>query len=257
MTTAKTVTLNVNSLYIDGDNTPEHVTFRVTQTGEQSFSVQTFIDLSSDGFGKLNSNTTKLFDIDTPPNWQLSSLKFENQKMILLGRNGTQEALSVKQVIPGIKETLYENVFSFRSQPILGNVLSDEKRFDNGIAENAGVVGAIRGYESLDTHELKAPDTSLFDAVINRNMGQIRAVYNEELEKNPLPSGKILTGKISIRYIVSSNGTVTSATVKFNDMNFPEAGERVADAICARFMKFQFPAPASGGDMIATHEFSF
>lgn len=317
MTTTNTkVSLDVNTIdtAADTDTKADHMTFQVTQTGEQAFSVRTFVDTSADGFGTLSSNTVKTFAIDTTPGWRLSSLKFENNKLVLLGKDGTSENIAIDQLMK-------TNTGS--------RVAMDEQRLDKEIAENAGMLGALRpdtldsalgttglnadtmsgiggligtrgtqigsgglgglgsglggggtaeglsglgtrgrgtgvsGYGSggfspvgTDPIILGAIDKSLIDAVIKRNMTQIRYCYQRELTKNP-----DLAGKATIKFVIAKDGTVSSATVKTGEedthWNHPEVGQKVGEAVCAQFMKFQFPEPKGGGIVIISYPFIF
>lgn len=98
MTVSKPLSLNVNNLDLDYDGKNDRITFQVTQTEDHSFQVKTCVDMSKNGFGALDSDTTKKFKMDTPPNWQLSSLKFENDKLLLVGQDGTYKDIAFSQL---------------------------------------------------------------------------------------------------------------------------------------------------------------
>lgn len=89
------------------------------------------------------------------------------------------------------------------------------------------------------------------DAVIKRHMAQISYGYNKELPANPT-----LAGKITIKFVIAKDGTVSSATVKESTMP-GEAGKRVGDALCSEFKKFQFPEPKDGSSVIVNYPFEF
>lgn len=315
MTDLKSISLNVNHLDIDGDSQNDHLTFRITQTGEQKFSVRTFIDASKNGFGTLDSDTTKNFSIDTIPGWRLSEVKYENYRLNLLGQDGAKEVIGLNQLIDS-------NQYSDK-------VALQKQQLDKEIAENAGVLGQLRDDSQLDSvlgatgvnkdmmngigglignkgqqigqgglgargsglggggtaeglgglgtkgrgsgasgygtgdrnfgdlgvsisdHDpiiLGALDKSLIDAVIKRNMAQIRYCYQSELTKNPT-----LGGKITVKFIIEKDGTVSKATIKSSTMG----NKNVEDAICARFLRFQFPEPKGGGIVIVSYPFIF
>lgn len=315
-----TIFLDVNTLNIDDDTTADHVTFQVTQTGEQSFSVQTFVDTSKDGFGKLNSDTTRNFAIDTLPNWHLSSLKFEGNRLILLGQDGTSEYLSLSQLIPGTadhtafqkqqldkeiaqnagtlgalrKETASSlslgasglnsgtmggmgELLDSPEKPVgsgslgaQGSVLDDRitaesldsvgtkgrSSGDSGYGSDSALMGTKGeggvGISSYDGVVLGALDKSLIDAVMERHTAELRYCYEKELSDNPK-----LEVKIVCKFVIARDGGVSSAGLQAIQTNQPEVGERVAKAIAARIMQFQFPEPKGGGIVIVSYPFLF
>jgi hypothetical protein len=107
-----------------------------------------------------------------------------------------------------------------------------------------GAIGAIGG----DPIILGALDKSLVDAVVRRNLNQIRYCYQRELTKSPA-----LAGKIVIKFVIAKDGTVSSATTKSSSMGSPA----VENCINQRFMRFQFPAPKGGGIVFVTYPFIF
>lgn len=321
MANAKTISFDVNTVDTtgDADSLPDHITFQVTQTSDQSVSVRTLIDTSQDGFGTLSSNTTQTFPMGTTPDWRLSSLKFENQKLLLLGQNGaTAKSLTFDQLTSAGQSS---------------KVAVQSQQLDKEIAENAGVIGALRddsqlgdlgglnadvmngiggligtkgqqmgsgglgargsglggggtaeglgglgtkgrgtgssGYGSGggnfgvrgeggigavdgDSIILGAMDKSLIDAVVQRNMAQIRYCYQRELSKNP-----DLAGKTTIKFVIAKDGTVSNTTVKTEDWNHSDAGKIVNSCICGRFSRFQFPEPQDGGTVMVSYPFIF
>lgn len=121
-------------------------------------------------------------------------------------------------------------------------------------------IGGI-GTVGSDPIILGALDKSLIDAVIKRNMAQIRYCYQCELTKNPT-----LGGKITVKVVIAKDGTVSSAVIKtgtgengqaFTSWNNSEAGQKIGEAICERFLKFQFPQPKGGGIVIVNYPFIF
>ncbi len=107
-----------------------------------------------------------------------------------------------------------------------------------------GGIGKIGG----DPIILGALDKSLIDAVIKRNMNQIRYCYQRELTKNPS-----LGGKITVKFVIAKDGSVSKAETKQTTMN----NSAVEDCINGRFMKFQFPEPKGGGIVIVSYPFIF
>ncbi len=111
-------------------------------------------------------------------------------------------------------------------------------------SKGEGGIGSIGG----DPIILGALDKSLIDAVIKRNMNQIRYCYQRELTKNPA-----LGGKITVKFVIAKDGTVSSATTKATTMGSPA----VESCINGRFMRFQFPEPKGGGIVIVSYPFIF
>ncbi len=111
-------------------------------------------------------------------------------------------------------------------------------------SKGEGGIGSIGG----DPIILGALDKALIDAVIKRNMAQIRYCYQQQLTKNPT-----LGGKISIKFVIAKDGTVSSASTKSTTMN----NAAVEGCIAGRFLKFQFPEPKGGGIVMVTYPFIF
>ena len=111
-------------------------------------------------------------------------------------------------------------------------------------AKGEGGIGRIGG----DPIILGALDKSLIDAVIKRNMNQIRYCYQRELTKNPS-----LGGKIVVKFVIAKDGTVSSASTKATTMGSPA----VESCINGRFMRFKFPEPKGGGIVIVSYPFIF
>jgi len=107
-----------------------------------------------------------------------------------------------------------------------------------------GGIGTIGG----DPIILGALDKSLIDAVIKRHMNQIRYCYQRELTKNPN-----LGGKITVKFVIAKDGSVSKASIKSSTMN----NSAVEGCITGRFMRFQFPEPRGGGIVIVSYPFIF
>ena len=105
------------------------------------------------------------------------------------------------------------------------------------------IVGKIGG----DPIILGALDKSLIDAVIKRNMNQIRYCYQRELTKNPS-----LGGKVTVKFVIAKDGTVSKAEIKQG-----MGSAAVESCISGRFMRFKFPEPKGGGIVIVSYPFIF
>jgi outer membrane biosynthesis protein TonB len=106
-----------------------------------------------------------------------------------------------------------------------------------------GGIGKIGG----DPIILGALDKSLIDAVIKRNMNQIRYCYQRELTKDPS-----LGGKITVKFVIAKDGSVSKAEIKQG-----MGSKAVEGCIAGRFLRFKFPEPKGGGIVIVSYPFIF
>ncbi len=111
-------------------------------------------------------------------------------------------------------------------------------------AKGSGGIGRIGG----DPIILGALDKSLIDRVIKRHMNQIRYCYQRELTKNPN-----LGGKITIKFVIAKDGSVSKASTKKSTMG----NSAVESCINRRFHRFRFPEPKGGGIVIVSYPFIF
>ncbi len=111
-------------------------------------------------------------------------------------------------------------------------------------AKGSGGIGRIGG----DPIILGALDKSLIDRVIKRHMNQIRYCYQRELTKNPN-----LGGKITVKFVIAKDGTVSKASTKKSTMG----NSAVESCINRRFHRFRFPEPKGGGIVIVSYPFIF
>jgi hypothetical protein len=84
--------------------------------------------------------------------------------------------------------------------------------------------------------------------VIRRNIHQIRACYEAQLAKHPT-----LAGKISIRFVIAVNGTVSESNVAQASTNNPE----LETCLATHVRTWIFPNPKGGGVVIVTYPFIF
>ncbi len=95
---------------------------------------------------------------------------------------------------------------------------------------------------------LGALDKSIIDRIVKQHLPQIRYCYQKELNKNPK-----LFGKIVVKFVISKEGEVSSASTKSSTMNNPI----VEKCINSRFMRMRFPKPKGGGIVIVSYPFVF
>ena len=110
--------------------------------------------------------------------------------------------------------------------------------------ESSGTPGMSTGSPVI----LGALDQSVIDRIIQQNRTQVLRCYKKELTKNPG-----LYGKIVIKFVISKDGSVSSAKTKSTSMNNPI----VENCICQRIMRCQFPQPDGGGIVIVSYPFVF
>ncbi len=125
-------------------------------------------------------------------------------------------------------------------------------RGSSGYGKGGGSVGKKRSGGSIKSGGnpiiLGALDKSLIDAVIKRNMNQIRYCYQRELTKNPG-----LKGKIVVKFVIAADGSVSKASIKSSSMG----SKSVESCITGRFRRFKFPEPKGGGIVIVSYPFIF
>lgn len=91
-------------------------------------------------------------------------------------------------------------------------------------------------------------DPSLVDRVVKRNLASIRYCYQRQLQQQPA-----LAGKVSVKFVISRDGSVSSASAETSSLHSPA----VEACIQTRFMNMTFPAPKGGGIVIVKYPFLF
>ncbi|MFH1469011.1 MAG: AgmX/PglI C-terminal domain-containing protein [Pseudomonadota bacterium] len=91
-------------------------------------------------------------------------------------------------------------------------------------------------------------DRALVDAVIRRNLEQVRYCYQRQLPRDPS-----LAGKVTVRFVIAGDGSVARAETKSTTLHDPS----VEQCINERFLRFEFPAPKKNGIVIVTYPFLF
>ena len=91
-------------------------------------------------------------------------------------------------------------------------------------------------------------DRSEVDKVIKRHLSAIRHCYQKELPRNP-----DLGGKVVIKFVIGTDGNVSSASTKASSL----ANPTVEACINQRFMTFDFPKPRGNGIVLVSYPFFF
>ena len=133
---------------------------------------------------------------------------------------------------------------------------NDEEVFvqsnQSGYGQGGGTVGKKRIVGTVQSGGspiiLGLLDKSLVDAVIRRNMSQIRYCYQRELTKN-----RSLRGKIIVQFTIAPDGSVSKTGIKSSSMGSPN----VENCIAGRFKRFKFPEPKGGDVVVVSYPFLF
>ncbi|NOY26975.1 MAG: AgmX/PglI C-terminal domain-containing protein [Oligoflexia bacterium] len=91
-------------------------------------------------------------------------------------------------------------------------------------------------------------ERSVVDAVIKHHLASFRFCYQRALGRSP-----DLSGKVSIRFVIAHDGTVSKAMVKSSSLG----NDMVEDCLSERFLRLRFPEPAGGGIVVVTYPFVF
>ena len=83
--------------------------------------------------------------------------------------------------------------------------------------------------------------------VIKNNLNAFRYCYQRELQKDPS-----LSGKITLKFVISKDGSVSTAAVKSSSMN----NSAVESCMVSRMMRLSFPDP-NGGIVMVSYPFYF
>jgi len=93
-----------------------------------------------------------------------------------------------------------------------------------------------------------AYDPELIRRVVRSHHDQLKFCYDNALTRNPK-----LTGKVSVRWIITEGGTVGTSNVVSSTTNTPELDRCIA----GRVLTWVFPKPKGGGVAVVTYPFVF
>ncbi len=142
----------------------------------------------------------------------------------------------------------------------LDGVFGVGEELTGGIGGLIGARGTSIGHGGLGTHDaargslgggpiiLGALDKGVIDAEIKAHLEQIRACYQAALSASPS-----LAGKLVVKFVITKDGAVSSATTKSSTLGSPEVEGCVNEA----FLGFHFPEPRGGGIVIVSYPFLF
>lgn len=95
---------------------------------------------------------------------------------------------------------------------------------------------------------LGALSKDAIDAEIKKHLAQIRYCYQRELTAQP-----DLSGKLVVKFVISKDGTISSASVKETTLNHPD----LEACVVGRIQAMTFPEPKGGGIVIVSYPFLF
>lgn len=91
-------------------------------------------------------------------------------------------------------------------------------------------------------------DREIIQRVVREHRREIRACYEQELQRLPELEGQIL-----VRWLISPDGAVAAASIESSTMNNSE----VEGCVTRRVRSWRFPEPRGGGTVNVTYPFSF
>lgn len=99
-----------------------------------------------------------------------------------------------------------------------------------------------------DVITIGAIQPSVIDQVVKRHLASIRYCYQRELQKQPT-----LAGKLSVKFTIAADGSVSSATAASTTLGSPA----VEACVAGRFLKMEFPPLKGGGVAVVRYPFWF
>ncbi len=115
-------------------------------------------------------------------------------------------------------------------------------------AKRAATLDASTTLTGLDPILLGAMERAVVDEVIDARKAAIRACYEQAL-----PNAPTLAGKVIVKFVIASDGTVSSAVTKRSDLGRPD----VEDCIVNVVFQARFSPPTGGGIVIVSYPFLF
>ena len=91
-------------------------------------------------------------------------------------------------------------------------------------------------------------DREIIARVIREHRREIRSCYESELQQNP-----DLSGRVIVRFTISPDGSVASASIEESDIG----SSAVEDCVTRRVQRWRFPEPRGGGVVRVSYPFVF
>jgi len=126
-------------------------------------------------------------------------------------------------------------------------VAGGEGKYGTGIGMGKKASADISITQS-DPEVTGSMDPELIRRVVRSHHDQLKYCYDNALTRNPK-----LTGKVSVRWIITEAGTVASSNVVSSTTNTPDLDRCIA----GRVLTWIFPKPKGGGVAVVTYPFVF
>lgn len=126
-------------------------------------------------------------------------------------------------------------------------VAGGEGKYGSGIGMGKKASADI-SITNSDPEVTGSMDPELIRRVVRSHHDQLKYCYDNALTRNPK-----LTGKVSVRWIITEAGTVASSNVVNTTTNTPELDRCIA----GRVLTWIFPKPKGGGVAVVTYPFVF
>jgi hypothetical protein len=126
-------------------------------------------------------------------------------------------------------------------------VAGGEGKYGTGIGMGKKASADISITQS-DPEVTGSMDPELIRRVVRSHHDQLKYCYDNALTRNPK-----LTGKVSVRWIITEGGTVASSNVVSSTTNTPDLDRCIA----GRVLTWIFPKPKGGGVAVVTYPFVF
>ncbi|MFL5319866.1 MAG: adventurous gliding motility protein GltG [Myxococcaceae bacterium] len=120
--------------------------------------------------------------------------------------------------------------------------------YGTGVGVLGGKKSVDIGITSSEPTVMGSLDKELIRQVIKRNINQIRYCYESQLTRNPK-----LSGKVSVKFVISASGTVAQSQVAQSTAGNAE----LETCVAGRVRTWVFPKPKGGGVVIVTYPFVF
>ncbi|NPC48602.1 TonB family protein [Corallococcus sp. AB032C] len=120
--------------------------------------------------------------------------------------------------------------------------------YGTGVGTLGGKQSVDVGITSSDPEVMGSLDKELIRQVIQRNRGQIRYCYESLLNRFPK-----LGGKVSVKFVISANGSVATSNVAQSTAGNSD----LETCVAGRVRTWKFPEPKGGGSVIVTYPFIF
>lgn len=91
-------------------------------------------------------------------------------------------------------------------------------------------------------------DKDQISRIIRRNLARVKFCYEKELNRSPT-----LAGKLSVRFVIAPDGTVSKVEVVSSSLAHPV----VEQCVLGVMRSLQYPAPAGAGSVVVTYPFTF